>query len=226
MRVQSSIRVSKRYGEYRLIAKRGFNTLVFTAYTVVMALQQRACERRVYRLATLLTGSHRAGGRVLLRVLQAQPRLVDLDDAHMDRLTVLSARELAGARFEGSKNVNQYVAAVAGLTSQQREAWTFCRLYGLNAREAAKAMDCSWKAVQSHLTSAEHALAGLLGDEDRSQCEAVVLAESVQTDVPEVVIHRARVTRLAKKASKSILIIAAIGVLTLIFIWCRRIWSP
>ena len=52
-------------------------------------LDREACERRVYRLAALLTGNPVAATRVIRAVVGAQPDLRALDDAHMDRLTVL-----------------------------------------------------------------------------------------------------------------------------------------
>ena len=62
-------------------------------------LNREACERRVYRLATLLTGNPVAATRVIESVVDAQPDLRRLDNTHMDRLTVLRSRELTPGRL-------------------------------------------------------------------------------------------------------------------------------
>src|SRR5262245_27370010 len=45
----------------------------------VQMLDRESCERRVYRLATLLTGDPRAATAVIIRVVDAQPDLRRLD---------------------------------------------------------------------------------------------------------------------------------------------------
>ena len=57
-------------------------------------LDRESCERRVYRLATLLTGNPNAAVKVIKSVVSAQLDLRKLDDSHMDRLTVLRSREI------------------------------------------------------------------------------------------------------------------------------------
>jgi hypothetical protein len=56
-------------------------------------LDRESCERRVFRLAALLTGDSTAAVKVIAQVLDSQQDLRNLDGAHMDRLTVLRSRE-------------------------------------------------------------------------------------------------------------------------------------
>src|SRR4030095_11058661 len=122
-------------------------------------LDREACERRVYRLATLLTGNPIAATKVIAQVVDAQPDLRNLDSAHMDRLTVLRSREVKPAMLVHELAPPEMAEALANLTPQQREAWVFARVYHVPEREVARAMDCSVTATQRHLELAETALA-------------------------------------------------------------------
>jgi hypothetical protein len=115
---------------------------------------RRACERRVYRLAALLSGNPIAAAQVIQAVLDAQPNLRELDSTRMDRLTVLRSREISPGMIVDER-VPAYVAkALAELTAQQREAWVFVHVYKVPVREAARAMDCSVTAITTHLAQA------------------------------------------------------------------------
>jgi hypothetical protein len=110
-----------------------------------VALNREACERRAYRLATLLTGDAGRALAVMEQVLATRPDLRTLDGAHLDRLTILACREVDA---EG---------VLAALTSQQREAWVLSQVHGTPLRETARAMDCSVTATRRHLAIAvEH----------------------------------------------------------------------
>src|SRR5688572_23257240 len=111
------------------------------SYTLCMLVRE-ACERRVYRLATLLTGNPVAAAGVIAQVMDAQPDLRQLDGPHMDRLTVLRSREIPSAMLVDDAVPVALAQALAGLTPQQREAWILCQVYRTPIREAAKAMDC------------------------------------------------------------------------------------
>lgn len=146
-------------------------------------LDREACERRVYRLATLLTGNPVAATRVIASVLDAQPDLRRLDDTHMDRLTVLRSRELKPGRLAVASVPGAAAEALASLTAQQREAWVFEHVYRLPRRDVAKAMDCSVTATDRHLHLAEAAVAQRLGDAVQGAVEAM-LSYSMTLDVP------------------------------------------
>lgn len=146
-------------------------------------LDLQACERRVYRLATLLTGNPLAATRVISQVVHAQPDLRQLDGPHMDRLTVLRSREIPTATIVDEHIPIELAEALAGLTPQQREAWVLCEVYHTPIREAAKAMDCSVTASQRHLEHAQSAIGQRLLAASR-EAAAPLLAYSMQLDVP------------------------------------------
>jgi hypothetical protein len=164
-------------------------------------LDRAACERRVYRLATLLTGKPTAAARVIDQVLAAQPDLRALDGAHMDRLTVLRSREIPAGRIVDDALPASSAEALAALTAQQREAWIFRRLYALPPREAARAMDCSVTALGLHLDQAQWAL----GPDDRELAREL-LAYTMTLDTPAF--YRAR--RARRRRWRRVLLAAAV----------------
>ena len=91
-------------------------------------LDRTACERRVYRLAVLLTGNPISATKVIGQVLDAQPDLRRLDSAHLDRLTVLRSREITPAMLVDESIPRDVAAWLAGLDTQQREAGVFIRV--------------------------------------------------------------------------------------------------
>lgn len=147
-----------------------------------MPPDRTACEQRVYRLATLLTGNATAATRVIRDVLDAQPDLHRLDSAHLDRLTVLRSREVDPGVLRG-RGVPA-AGAVAGLRPQEREAWVFAKVYGLSLRDTACAMDCSLTALRRHLELAEAALARVLGEAGASRAAIEMREYALALDVP------------------------------------------
>jgi sigma-70-like protein len=139
--------------------------------------RREAYERRVWRLAWLLTGGREdLCARLVAGCLDAQPDLGRLDPAHVDRLVVLAARRRARggpAVSEGAPPARRLLAAVAGLPPQLREAWVFTRIDGLGPMETARAMDCSKTAATRHLERADAELAERLGTELGSMLEAL-----------------------------------------------------
>jgi hypothetical protein len=178
-------------------------------------LDRAACERRVYRLATLLTGNPIAATKVIEQVVDAQPDLRNLDSAHMDRLTVLRSREIAPATLVDQHVPPEIAAAVAGLTAQQREAWVLANVYRVPQREIARAMDCSVTATQRHLEAAAGALDRKL-DAGAAAAPTTLLAFSLALEVPRfyrIEQRRRRHLRLAlivMAAAAGSLLIAAI----------------
>lgn len=129
--------------------------------------RREAYERRVWRLAWLLTGGREdLCARLVAECLDAQPDLRRLDPAHLDRLVVLAARRrIRGVPrpAEPSSPGRRLLAAAAGLPPQLREAWVFARLDGLGPMEMARAMDCSKTAALRHLERADSELSGRFG---------------------------------------------------------------
>jgi hypothetical protein len=180
-------------------------------------LDRAACERRVYRLATLLTGNPIAAANVIGQVVDSQPDLRNLDSAHMDRLAVLRSREITPATLVHENIPPPISEALAILNPQQREAWIFARVYRVPDREMARAMDCSVTASQRHLELAEKAMAERLGA-TASAAPAALLAYSMSLDVPSfyrVEQSRRRNTRMALiivAAAAAALLIAAVSI--------------
>lgn len=165
-------------------------------------LDREACERRVYRLATLLTGDPERAVRVIAAVVGAQPDLGSIDSAHLDRLTILRSREIRSGEWGKTGLAPEQAAAVRSLTRQQREAWVLNHVYKMQPREVARAMDCSVRAVQVHLTSAESAVERAL-PVDPASLGTALLHYSRTLDVPSFYrasrarrSSRRRVTRL------------------------------
>ncbi len=174
-------------------------------YTETM-LDREACERRVYRLATLLTGNPVAATRVIESVVDAQPDLRRLDDTHMDRLTVLRSRELTPGRLVVGTVPPAVCEALALLTSQQREAWVFTHVYRVEMRDAARAMDCSVTATRRHLQVAEDTVAERLGAAVEQAVEAL-LSYSMALDVPAFY----RAARRRRRRRRLLFMIGAVG---------------
>ncbi|MHC5022634.1 MAG: sigma-70 family RNA polymerase sigma factor [Planctomycetota bacterium] len=179
-------------------------------------VDREACERRVYRLATLLTGNPLAATSVIAQVVGAQPDLSRLDSAHLDRLTILRSREIPAAALVSDLVPVSDAATLAGLPFQVREAWVLARVYRLSAREMARAMDCSLTATTRHLDQADAAM-GATGE----GAAASILAFSQSLDVPGF--YRAE-QRRRRRVRQVILPVAAgvalIGVILLIQ-WLR-----
>jgi len=161
-------------------------------------LDREACERRVYRLATLLAGNPTAAAKVIAQVVDAQPDLRDLDSAHMDRLTVLRSREINPATLVHDLVPPRIAEALANLTPQQREAWVFARVYRSPEREMARAMDCSVTATMRHLDLADAAMSAALGAQEASSAASTLLSYSMSMDVPKFY----RVERLRRRHAR------------------------
>ena len=194
-------------------------------YTFDDMLDRDACERRVYRLATLLTGDPQAASRVIEAVVGAQPDLRRPDSARLDRLTVLRSREITPAALADGVVTQDIAAAVASLDAQGREAWVLARVYKTPLRETARAMDCSVTATRRHLERAEAALSGRLGD-DAEAAPGVVLDYSMSLDVPAFY-HEARERRLRRRRLvRTLAVVLVVLALIVAGSWCARDRSP
>ncbi len=192
-----------------------------THYTACM-LDREACERRVYRLATLLTGNPVAATKVIHYVIEAQPDLSQLDSAHMDRLTVLRSRELPVSILAFDKVPHRLAEALANLSPQQREAWVFARVYGAPEREIAKAMDCSLTATLRHLEQADTTLRARLGESGAADAPRIILEYSMQLDVPEFYRAQRRRQRQLKLGLLIAALVAASFFIAMLLIWWSR----
>ena len=177
-----------------------------------MALNREACERRVYRLATLLTGDPAAAARVIEAVVDAQPDLRRLDGTRLDRLTVLRSREVEPGTLDAL--APQAATALAGLPPQPREAWVLTHAYGLSLRDTARAMDCSTTATTRHIEHARQALAERLGDRVKG-LGADVRGYSSSLTVPAF--YRAR--RARRLLLRRLLVLAALAAMIAAVLW-------
>lgn len=184
-------------------------------------LDRPACERRVYRLAVLLTGDPIAATRVITAVVGSQPDLSKLDSAHMDRLTVLRSREISPACLVHDLVAARTAEGLSKLTPQQREAWVMGRIYQTPLREMSRAMDCSTTAAERHLLQADVAMRSALG------IEPAVAANqfrkySMTLEVPEFHRRRERFRRRLRLAGVLVLIAVVAGVLAVVAMWWAR----
>ncbi|MEM7228525.1 MAG: hypothetical protein AAF432_06890 [Planctomycetota bacterium] len=152
--------------------------------------QREALERRVYRLAVLLTGREDLAIRVLKQVLGDKPKLDDVDSVHLDRMTILRSREALGDSSGTSQEERQirgapqaWADALWAMPVQVREAWVLARVYRASARVMARSMDCSTTATERHLAQADAALAHVMGSAVPAFVEQV-LEHSMAIDVP------------------------------------------
>lgn len=184
-------------------------------------LDRAACERRVYRLAVLLTGDPVAATGVIAKVVGSQPDLAQLDSAHMDRLSVLRSREIRPAALVSDVVPPKTAEALAGLTAQQREAWVFARVYQTPPREMSRAMDCSSTAADRHLQLADAAMRRALGG-DADAAAQRFREYSMTLDVPAFyreAQRRRRHMRLAVRLAIAAVIALLLGALA---VWWSR----
>jgi hypothetical protein len=182
-------------------------------------LEREACERRVYRLATLLTGDPSAATTVIAQVVDSQPDLSKLDSAHMDRLAVLRSREIEPGMIVAENLPQNLAKALSQLTSQQREAWVLTKVYRMPRRDAAKAMDCSVNAAEQHLNHAE-ATMGMAASGGGQEAAAKALLEySMSLDVPGFYRAQRRQRRVTSLVVRLLILAAMLAGLALALAW-------
>lgn len=181
-------------------------------------LTREACERRVYRLATLLTGNPMTATGVITVVVDAQPDLTRLDGTHLDRLTVLRSRELRPGMIVHDEVDPAVAEALTDLPPQQREAWVFARVYQVPLRQIARAMDCSVGATERHLGQADAAMVESLGRADAAKAPKTLLDYSMKLDVPAFFRARQRQRRIVRLMLRVLIVLLiAAGI-----IWLAR----
>ncbi|MCH8165922.1 MAG: hypothetical protein IH889_09975 [Planctomycetes bacterium] len=185
-------------------------------------LNREACERRVYRLATLLIGDPVTATRVIEAVVDAQPDLRRLDSAHLDRLTVLRSREIGRATIVDAAVPPAVASALASLPSQQREAWVFIHVYRVPQRETARAMDCSVTATTRHLQMAEAAMAAPAGDLPRMAAEAL-LNYSMSLEVPTFWRAQRRRRQTMRRLRLAIVVGLVLAAMILALMWLKGV---
>lgn len=175
---------------------------------------REACERRVYRLATLLTGNPLAATGVITAVVDAQPDLTRVESTHLDRLTVLRSRELRPGMIVADGVDSAVAEALADLSSQCREAWIFARVYRMPLRTMARAMDCSVGATERHLEQAESAMRESLGRDLAAEAPKMLLEYSMTLDVPDFYRAQQRRRRIVRLLLWALVVAVCLAVLT------------
>ncbi len=183
-----------------------------------MALNRAACERRAYRLATLLTGDpiRRAVG-VLEAVERSQPDLRAIESVRLDRLTILRSREVTAGPLPAEALPADAASALADLAAQPREAWMLIRAYGLPLRETARAMDCSATATRRHIELADRRMAATLDGQGVAGAIEALRAYSKSLRLPDhYVVHRERRRRNGRIRTLIIMVLVVVLLMAVI----------
>lgn len=138
-----------------------------------LAVRREAYERRVWRLATLLSGDQHRAAQLALRIVDTRASLEDLDAPRLDRLVILTARRWrddsqagsdAGSAASGEASERQagsvpdaemILRYLRSQPFQQGEVWILRRVDALEDIRASQAMDCSRSAAGRFLERAE-----------------------------------------------------------------------
>jgi hypothetical protein len=181
--------------------------------------RRHALERRIWRLAYLLTGDAAGAAGLVDRILDAQEDPARLDPAHLDRLVIQQAREMIGTRGPrerpllkpGSEPLaTRALAAARSMPAQPREAWLLARIDIVDELWMSRAMDCSRTAARHHLESGENQMRALLMD---SYDKAVLaVREFADTLDPGPIIEAHRTVRRKTRLRRRMAIGVGIGV--------------
>jgi len=176
-----------------------------------MALNRAACERRAYRLATLLTGDPSTAVGVLEAVERSQPDLRAIDSTRLDRLTIFRSRDVTAGPLPAEALPARAAGALADLAAQPREAWVLIRAYGLPLRDTARAMDCSVTATRRHIEFADQRMAAILDGHGVAGAIEALRAYSKSLRVPDhYVVHRERRRRNGRILTLIIMVLVVV----------------
>lgn len=181
----------------------------------------RAVERRIWRLAFLLTGDPDRAATLIDDVLGTGSDPATLEPARLDRLIVLRSREstkaagaptptpVAGMPPEAARTLG----AALKLPPQPLEAWVLARVDELDALHMSRAMDCSKTAAGHHLEAADEAMRKALADRfDAGLAALRAFADSLDLG-PIIAHHRARVRR--RRQRRTLIVTGGIAILAL-----------
>ncbi len=184
-----------------------------------MALNRAACERRTYRLATLLTGDPSTAVGVLEAVERSQPDLRTVDSARLDRLTILRSREVTAGPLPAEALPADAAGAIADLAAQPREAWMLIRAYGLPIRETARAMDCSVTATKRHIELADRRMAATLDGRGVAGAIEALRTYSKSLRLPDHYVVRRERRRRNRRVLTLIIMILVVVLLMAVIDW-------
>jgi hypothetical protein len=169
------------------------------------ATQREAFERRVWRLALLLTGDADGASKTLTAVARTARDLARIDAVRLDHLAVLHSREVMAQkrrRRAGADDVPlpegpaaRTLGALMEMKPQAREAWVLTRIDELDEIHVARAMDASKTASANFYGAADTLIRERLDDDADAGVQALrEWATSFDPD-PWLLIHRERVKR-------------------------------
>jgi hypothetical protein len=182
-----------------------------------------AHERRIWRLAFLLTGDRTRAARLIDAVLRDQPDPGSVDPARLDRLVILHARDIPHAASNPgpmSDEAGKAMRTLLALPEQPREAWVLTRLDGLDELRVSRAMDCSRKAAARHLRAADEQMSARLGEHAASYVSSLKREADAIDPAPLIVQARElqrkeRLGRVLIAAGAAIIVAAGAGVVIL-----------
>ncbi|MFM9996649.1 MAG: hypothetical protein ACKVU4_12725 [Phycisphaerales bacterium] len=181
----------------------------------------RAVERRIWRLAFLLTADPDRAAALIDDVLDSGPDPATLEPARLDRLIVLRSREGAGAAGAAtptpvagmSGEAARTLRAALKLPPQPLEAWVLARVDELDDLHVSRAMDCSRTAAGHHLEAADAAMRRSLADGfDAGLAALRAFADALDLG-PIIAHHRALARR--RRTRGSLIVIGVVGLVVL-----------
>jgi hypothetical protein len=178
-----------------------------------------AIERRVWRLAYLITGDAAGAARLADRIFRARVDLDALDAARLDRVIIQQAREIrpprrttpdaAAQALRPEGDAAELLATVRQIPEQPREAWVLARVDNLDELHISRAMDCSKTAARNHLHAAEEKVLARYGPRLQQMVDALrAFADSL--DPGRIIIEQRLLRR--REARKRALLITAITI--------------
>lgn len=185
-----------------------------------------ALERRIWRLAFLLTGDARGAVALVDRILDAQPDPGALDPAHLDRLVIQQAREMTrapkprrgaspppGPMPSLNPHAQQALAAALSMPHQPLEAWVLVRIDELDELRMSRAMDCSKTAARTHLAAADDQMQQKLGESLSPAVAALRAAADSMDPGPIIAAHRVQRRKERNRRVGAITVVVSIVVL-------------
>jgi hypothetical protein len=176
-----------------------------------------ALERRIWRLAHLLTGDAGAASALVDRVLDAQPDPGALEAYKLDRLIIQQARGMAGmsgprepAPLPPGENdvAHRTLATALTMPRQALESWVLARIDLLDELHCARAMDCSKTALKNHLGAADEQMRARLGGKATEAIDALRSYADALDPGPIIAAHR---FQRKKERNRRRLIIAGVA---------------
>lgn len=176
-------------------------------------------ERRIWRLAFLLTGNAHAAAELIHGVTRSRPDPATLEPARLDRLIVLRSREHpAGGEPQmpgAPDDARLALRSALALPPQPLEAWILTRVDELDALHVSRAMDCSRTAAGNHLAAADERMKSRLGpDHDRAVAALRAYADSID---PVPLIAAAR-RRAAERRRRRLTIVGGVVSIAVLFL--------